>query len=316
MTFIHKDTINTQFLKSDNIILAALVVQLGKAGFQRFLGSLQLLNGIAFGLGAFCLLDTVHDVINLTVQDNFLTLSGHGDLFKLAVSDDDSIVISRSNTGTELLTVASFKVLFRCYKDIGRRIELEPLRCPLLGDVVRDDNQRLGTQSQTLALHGCCDHLEGLSCSYLVCQQRVSAVHDVSDGIDLMLSQSDFRIHAIEANMLPIILTGTERIKGFIVDPTQQFTATDVFPKPFGKLGFDQLLSILSDSCFFLIQHSLLVPMIVNDCIKNADVLLIQSLLQNVIGIDAFGAIGGDASDVAAVSTFVGDVPLTGSLGV
>ena len=55
MALINEDTVNTQFLKGDHIILAALVVQLVDLGLQALLGFHHLLNGKPFSVCLLCL---------------------------------------------------------------------------------------------------------------------------------------------------------------------------------------------------------------------------------------------------------------------
>ena len=54
------------------------------------------------------------------------------------MSDNDGIIIAGGNAGTELLTVMGLKVLFRCDKDICRRVQTQELRSPLFGQMVRN----------------------------------------------------------------------------------------------------------------------------------------------------------------------------------
>ena len=127
-----------------------------------------------------------------------------------------------------------------------------------------------------------------------------------------MLSQGDFRVHAGEADVLTVIFAGADGIEGFIVDAAQPLPAVNVTPNPFRKLGLDQFLPVLGNGGFLLVQHPDFVAVGINLGIVNADILLIQGLLKNMVGIDALGAIGGDCLDVAAVKGFVGHIPLTG----
>ena len=48
MTLINEDAIHTQFLKCDDIILAALIVQPVDLGLQSFAGLFHLLDGEVF----------------------------------------------------------------------------------------------------------------------------------------------------------------------------------------------------------------------------------------------------------------------------
>ena len=49
MALVNEDTVNTQFLKGDHIVLAALVVQLVDLGLQALLGFLHLFDGEVLG---------------------------------------------------------------------------------------------------------------------------------------------------------------------------------------------------------------------------------------------------------------------------
>ena len=128
----------------------ALIVQLIQFQLNLLFGLFHLLHREPLRVGAFGVGNTVYDLIQLFLQHRPLTLQTQRDLFKLRVADDNSVVIAGSDTGAELFTVAGFKVSFRCNKDIGSRIELQKLRRPLFGQVIRHDEQALLTQPQAL----------------------------------------------------------------------------------------------------------------------------------------------------------------------
>ena len=173
-------------LESDHVIFTALVVELGQPCLQRFPGTLHLLDRVAFRLLRLGLFDSFQDFLNLALQNSLLALHAHGDFLKLRVPDNDSVIVPGGNAAAKFLPVLGFKVFFRSNQDIGAGIELEPLRRPLLGDVVRHYDQRLGAKAQALHLHGSGHHLVGFPSPYLVGQQGVSAVQNVRNGIDLM----------------------------------------------------------------------------------------------------------------------------------
>ena len=134
----------------------------------------------------------------------------------------------------------------------------------------------------------------------------------MGDGVDLVLSEGDFWVHAGKTNVLTVIFPGADGIEGFIVNAAQPLPAVNVLPNPFRKLCLDQLLTILGNGGFLLVQHPDFVAVGIELGVINADILLIQSLLKDVVGIDALGAVGGDRLDVAAVKGLVGHIPLTG----
>lgn len=56
--------------------------------------------------------DAHHDFVNLILKQLFLTFMGDGDFFKLRVADDDRVIVPGSDTRTEFLAVARFKIFF------------------------------------------------------------------------------------------------------------------------------------------------------------------------------------------------------------
>ena len=146
-------------------------------------------------------------------------------------------------------------------------------------------------------------------------KQGIPAVHDMGDGIDLMGSQGDLRVHPGKADMTAVILTGANGIKGFVVDAAQPFSPVNVFPDPFGEFLLNQLLSILGNGGFLFVENRLFVAVFVLHIIKHTHIPLVQGLLQNLIGIHALGAVGGQSFDIAPVSVLFGNGPLSGSAG-
>lgn len=135
-------------------------------------------------------------------------------------------------------------------------------------------------------------------------QQGIPAVHDMSDGVDLMGPKGDLRVHARKADMTAVILTGPNGIKGFVVDSTQPFPSINVFPDPFGEFLLDQLLPILGNGSFLFVENRLFVAVFVLHIIKHTHIPLVQGLLQNLIGIHPLGAVGGQCFDIAPVGIF------------
>ena len=186
MALINKEPVNAELLKSDDVILAALVVELGQPCLQRFPGALHLLDRVAFRLLRLGLLDSFQDFLDLALQNGLLALHTHGDFLKLRVPDNDGVIVPGGNAAAKLLAVLGFKVFLCRYQDVGRRIELEPFRRPLFRDVVGHHNQRLGAKPQALHLHGGGHHLIGFASPHLMGQQGIPAVKDMGNRIDLM----------------------------------------------------------------------------------------------------------------------------------
>ena len=146
-------------------------------------------------------------------------------------------------------------------------------------------------------------------------KQGISAIQNVRDGIDLMGPQGDFRIHSLKVNMPSVILTGTDAVEGFIVDAAQPFSAVNVPPYPFRKFLLDEFLPVLGNSSFLLVEDSFFIAVFILNIVEYPHILLVQGLLQNVIGGHAFGAVGGEYLYIAPVRVLFRDGPLAGNFG-
>ena len=184
---VHIEPVNAQLLKGNNIILSSGFQQLFQLGLQSFLRALHGFDGKALRTAIFQFFNALGDFLDLFPQQPLLPFYGNGNPFKLTVPDDNGVVIAGGNAGAELFAVFRLKVLFRCRQNVGRRVQPQKLRSPLLGQMIRNHKHRLVAKPQTLALHGGSDHLEGLACAHLVRQQRISAIENVCDSVQLML---------------------------------------------------------------------------------------------------------------------------------
>ena len=143
MALIYKQPIHTQLFKGHHIVLAVCRLELVQSGLQGLSGFLHLFDAEILTTLPFHFCNGVFDFINLLSQLPFLTLRRERNLFKLAVTDNNRIVVAGRNPGTELLSVFSIKVLSGSYKDLGAGIQLEELVSPLCGQVVGNNNQPL-----------------------------------------------------------------------------------------------------------------------------------------------------------------------------
>ena len=148
MRLIDEDTVNAQLFKGHNIILAGLVIELVQLLLDRFLGSLQLLDGEIIPTVFLQFRNAVQHFIQLLLQDGTLSFQGHGDLFKLAVPNDDRIVVAGGNAPAKLLAVLGLKVLLGGDKNIGGGIELEVFARPLLRQMIGDHKQAFLTHPE------------------------------------------------------------------------------------------------------------------------------------------------------------------------
>ena len=289
---VNIEAVNAELFKGDNIVLACAVLQFAQSRLQALFGSLQGLDCEAFCTACFEFLQTFFDFGNLLLQKPFLSLLRYGDALKLAVSDDDGIVVACGNSAAELLTVSRFKVLFRCGENVGRRVQTEKLACPLFGQVIWNDKQWFLAKSKPFALHRRRYHLEGLPCAYLVCKERVAAVENVGNGVLLMLTELDFGVHTAENDVRTVILTRAVRIEKLVILGDKLLPSVGVFPNPITKRILDCLLLLLSESGFLGIEHSAFTPIGVSNGVIDTNITQIQSILQNLIGIGSVRAVG------------------------
>ena len=131
MRFVYKHTVNTQLLKGHNIVFLIISPQFFQSGLQTALGAFQLLDA-EFLTAAFLQLRNAHgDLRNLILQKPLLPLPADGDFLKLAVTDDNRIIVAGGDPGAELFAVFRFKVPLLGHKDIGGGVQTQKFRCPL-----------------------------------------------------------------------------------------------------------------------------------------------------------------------------------------
>ena len=232
------------------------------------------------------------------------------------MSDDDCIIIAGGDTTAELLSVFGFKVLFRRNKDICAWIELQILCRPLFRQMIGNHEKALLTETKAFAFLCCRHHLKGFSRANNMRQQCVAAVEDMSYGVYLVLSQSDLGVDAHKTHVTAIVFSGTDAVELLVVELCQSLAASRVFPNPFSKSLFDHLLLALRDCRFLLVEHRSLFAVLILDIIEDADILQIERLFNDLIGIDAACPVGAKSFDITTVVGLALHIPLSGIAGV
>ena len=110
--------------------------------------------------------------------------------------------------------------------------------------------------------------------------------------------------------MTAIVFAGTVGIEQDVVGFADGFAPVGIFPKPLPKGLLQQLLLALGNGSLFLIKNWLSIFIIV----KNAYVLQIQAVLDNLIGIHAHRAIGIVCFHIPEVQILTLNSPLAGEL--
>ena len=314
---VHIQPVYAQLLKGHNVVLAGGVMQLLQLGLQIFLGALQLLDGKALGAAGLELRNAVLDLPDLLLQEPLLPFSGNGDALKLAVADDNGVIVAGGNAGAKLLAVTGFKILFGGHKDIGGGVEPQKLRGPLLRQVVRHGKEGFLAQAEALALHGGGDHLKGLARAHLMGKERIAAVEVVGDGVSLMLPQRDLRIHARKDQVPAVIFPGTGGIEALVVELHQLPPPVRVLPYPVPERILYGLLLLLGEGGFLAVEDALFLAVRIPYGVVDPHVAQIQRILQNAVGVGAVGAVGHAGVDVVrGDAVLAGDVPLRRELRV
>ena len=116
--------------------------------------------------------------------------------------------------------------------------------------------------------------------------------------------------------MTAIILTGAVAVEQDIIGLANSLAPVRVFPDPLGKSVFNEFLLTLGDSGFLLVEDSGFPAIGIVHIIKNADIFQVQGVLNDLIGVDALGAVGADGLHIAAILALAFDAPLAGDAGI
>ena len=312
MRLVHHQTVHAQLLKGDDVILAALVVELVQLPLQLLFHALHLLDGKILGaLGLQCS-GLCHYIVDLLLQVHFLPFIGKRYLFKLTVPDHDNVKVAGSNAGTKLFAIGLFKIRLTRYQNFRVWVKQQRLGRHLFGQMVGYYNQRFIAKTQTFFLHRAGDHLERFSSPYLMCQQYVVAVQHMGNGVTLVWPQRNFRVHAGEAQIAAVILPRADAVEFAVVQAYQRLPPLRLLENPFRKLVLDQTLLGVGSLGGGVVQHAFFVSFCVGNCIKHLHRPQVQRSLCDFIGILAVCAVGDGCLDAAVAVALVRDIPLTG----
>ena len=292
MALVHKKPVNAQLFKGNYIVFTLIGAQFFQLGFQRFPGLFHLLDGEILACVDFQLIDGGKRFINLLLNDTLLPLKGQRNALKLTVPDDDGIVVASGDTGAEFFAVGSLKILAPCHQQFRIGIKVQKLACPLLCQMVGHDKKAFLAQPQPLCFHSGCCHFVSFSGTNFVCKQRITAIKHMSDGVALVFPEGDFRVHADKMDVASVILTGAGRVEQFVVLLHQCNAPLGVLPDPVRKSVLDDLLFLLCQHGFPLVQHPFGLALGILDRVIDADIFQVQGLLQNLVGIGTGCAVG------------------------
>ena len=157
--------------------------------------------------------------------------------------------------------------------------------------MIGDNEHGFTAKPQPLALLRCGYHRKGLSCAYNMGKERVSAIKNTGNCVCLMVTELYFRGHPIEANVFAAELAGANAVELLVIELAKPFTPIWVFPYPFLKFTANLFLLALRNRGFLLVQHRFFITVFILNIIKDAHILEIEGILDNVVRIHSGSAV-------------------------
>ena len=133
--------------------------------------------------------------------------------------------------------------------------------------MVGNYNHRLAAHTKSFRFHSNSYHFKGLSGSYFVCKQSVSAKKSSCNRISLMRSKLYFRIHSVKSKVAAVIFSKPYGIESLVVFSYQSCSSVYIIKNPVFKLFFDDFLFTPCKHCFFLVQDRSSPAFFINDLI-------------------------------------------------
>ena len=225
------------------------------------------------------------------------------------MADDNTVVIPGSDPGTETLPVGWLEIFFGSCQDFGVWIEPQDICAPLADQMIGDHEHGLAAQPQPFAFHSGGNTAEGLSGSYCMSGKAVPAVQDACDHIFLMGTQFDGRIHAGKTQMASVIFPGADTVEALIIPFYQALPPLGLFEYPVLKSFFDQILLLLCQDGFFLINNTDFISACVQLHVIDLSLPLVQGILKETVAGGSLGSVGDGSSDRTGIGGFPFDVP-------
>ena len=157
--------------------------------------------------------------------------------------------------------------------------------------MIGDNEHGFTAKPQPLALLRCGYHRKGLPCAYHMGEKRISAIKNTGNCVCLMVTELYFRGHPIEANVFAAELAGTNAVELLIIELAKPFAPIWVFPYPFLKFTADLFLLALRNRGFLLVQHRFFITVFILNIVKDAHILEIEGILDNVVRICSGSAV-------------------------
>ena len=261
MGLVHEDTVHTELLKFDVVLILGGVGQLVDLGLKLLALLFKILDGKALAaLLSLGLLDGPDDAVNLLLVQVPCKVGGDRQLLELLIADDNCVILAVGNAVGENLAVGSGKITCFRHKQLRRWEEVHELIAPLCNQRLGHSEQRLLNQTQFLELHGRRCHLVCFAGADLMCQQGIAARgDDPLHRIPLVRSQGLHGIGAVDRQVVAVVLRGHDGVEGLVVERSQLSSAALVLPQPLLELLLDSFDLFVGRCGGILVHHALAV---------------------------------------------------------
>ena len=141
-------------------------------------------------------------------------------------------------------------------------------------------------------------------------EERVSAIKNTGNCVCLMVTELYFRGHSVKANVSAAELTRAYAVKLLVIELAKPFAPIWVFPYPFLKFTANLFLLALRNRGFLLVQHRFFITVFILNIVKDAHILEIERILDNVVRIHSGGAIYAGRFDISFSVRLICNPPL------
>ena len=141
-------------------------------------------------------------------------------------------------------------------------------------------------------------------------EERVSAIKNTGNCVCLMVTELYFRGHPIEANVFAAELAGAYAVELLVIELAKPFAPIWVFPYPFLKFTADLFLLALRNRGFLFVQHRFFITVFILNIVKDAHILEIEGILDNVVRIHSGGAVYAGCFDISFSVRLICNPPL------
>ena len=181
------------------------------------------------------LLDRPRELVDATLEVVRTPLGCHLQLREARLADDDGVPVARGDARPEApRRVRRRRVGGGHEEHLGRWVEAQEVRRPLLGDVVGDGEEGLPAAPKALRLHRGRYALEGLASADRVGDERaLGGLERPLHGIELVRPERDLGVVAGERKVRAVIGPRGDPVHAVVVYVLELPCALGVLPHPF-----------------------------------------------------------------------------------